>query len=452
MIYETKGEEVSGMVLLITKFFYVKGNASTFVSDMEENTVLIQKKTPQFKGSFIGLTTDPVYVEFTPRNLIDQVEQMCVKTDEMSEEAMRRARDYNLDFIELEHIEENMVQELLGEPLALPAAVIRKATPGTVMGTPAGEIFLGIDMERKPLKEAVKNFGLTVIEGQETHQATQVVIEGQLLNGVSGMVFDDNNEFARMGSPNKDVQGLKQYGSELDPLSMPIRKFTPGTDVFIDLGALNEKLFADIAGFNDETTIRLIGEILEKKKAKNLGEIANELSKVTDEEKRYYAARGARICRLLDDIYPDIFNGPPQANELIAPWMKRIGRLAHIDISGLDERVSKGVIYSTMKTVYETLKKETSSEEIKLSVIISKPGLVSGKGDYIDKEISALAKLATTSGIGICIRTKESKDIDKDFTMNATAKVNCIEEDQISVQTQGNKPYRVHLRPTMSSP
>ncbi|MCD4740352.1 hypothetical protein K8R43_04120 [archaeon] len=44
MIYDRKGEEVRGMATLMTKFFFIKGNASSLANELEGNIILIQKK------------------------------------------------------------------------------------------------------------------------------------------------------------------------------------------------------------------------------------------------------------------------------------------------------------------------------------------------------------------------------------------------------------------------
>ncbi|MCD4740353.1 hypothetical protein K8R43_04125 [archaeon] len=370
--------------------------------------------------------------------------------EQLNQETLRKSRDYNIDLIDIKHAPKETLRELLGEPLALPSAITRKIGPQTTMENPTGQVFLGIDLQRKPVKEPIKNFALTILSGEDTKAAAHVIMEGFILNGIPGIIFDAKDEFARMDTPNRKST-IQQYSQELEPLSMPLRNFNPGNDVFIDLSAINEKLFSDIAGMNDKKTAELIGKAISGKKIRRLEEIIKRMERVTEEEQRYYASRASRICRLLEDIHPGLFNGPVEANELIAPWMKRIGRIAHINLVGLDKRIIKGILYSVVRTVYEELKNEASPEQIKIAILIEGPDIVSGKGNYIDKEINALIKLCTSTGIGICIRTPNENDLDRDLLMNATAKVTCLEKNQISIKTQTNKPYRLLLRPTLSS-
>jgi hypothetical protein len=450
IIYDRKGEEVKGMALLMARFFKVKGNASTLTEEVDANAILFQKKTPLFKGSFLSLVTDPVYVEYSPRNLINQAEDLYGRLEETSESVRAKARNYQVELVDVIHSSPEEVQELFGEPLALPSIVVRKPGAKTVLEAPTGKAILGVDLEGKPARTPVKSFDLVVITGKDTRQAAHVVMEGCVMNGVPGLVFDDKKEFDRMDQPNNTGQ-FDEYQQELEPVSMPVRRFFPGKDAFIDVSFLNEKLFASIAGIQMGKTSKMVGKILETKKAKTLEEVSQKIMENTEESEKYNAARGARICRLLENSYPGLFNGNVEANEVLAPWMKRIGRVALVDTSRFDRGATKGIIYSLLKMLYENLKNKTSSEENKIEVVLEGKDLVSGKGEYIDLEINSLIKLCTSIGIGVCIRAPSISSVDKDLMSNATLKLQCIENGEMVVQQQGTKPFRVKTRPTISS-
>ena len=200
--------------------------------------------------------------------------------------------------------------------------------------------------EGKLTKEPVRSFSLTIVVGKDTKKATQIVMEGCVLNGVPGLIFDSKGEFSGMDEPNPNVEELAKYGPEVEPLSMPVRKFSPGKDIFIDLKAINERIFADIAGLAEGKTVELIGRALSGKNVEKLEEIEKKLREFSREEERYYAGQAIRICKLLDQVYPNLFNGSIDPNEITAPWMKRIGRIALVDVSGVDPRATKGIILS----------------------------------------------------------------------------------------------------------
>lgn len=430
----------------MARFFMVEGNASELAYSVE-NTVLIQKRTPIFKGAFLGIVTDPIYIDYTPRNLINETARLYQTLEEKSAELMRKSGDYSIKLVSIEFSGEN-TKELFGEPLALPSVVMRKPGQKTVMEIPTGRVILGLDLQGKPVNEEVRSFSLTIIEGEKTKLITHLIVEGFILNGIPSLIFDRNGEFVHIDEPNRQAVDLQKYSQELEPLSLPMRKFVPGSDVFINLSTLNERLFANIAGIKRGKTTELIGKVLSEKNVKDLEELSKKLEEFTKEDEKYYAARAMRICKLLEDTYPGVFNGSVEPNELLAPWMKRIGRVALIDLRGINERIIKGIIYSVLAVLYEKLKKESSPDEVRIEVVLEK---LDGEEEYIDKEIMALMKLCSSYGMGICLRTPSEREVDGDLVMNATAKVKCIDEKEVSVHLQTKKPYRVKLRPPLSA-
>lgn len=432
----------------MAKFFVVEGNASELAYSLE-NTIFIQKRTPIFKGAFLGVVTDPTYIEYTPRHLINETARLYQALDEKSAEIMRRSGDYSIRLVSVEFAEDK-AKELFGEPLALPSVVIRKLGPKTVMETPVGKVVLGLDLQGKPVNEDIRSFALTIIVGEKTKLAAHLIIEGFILNGIPSLIFDKKGEFIHVDEPNRQATDLQKYGQELEPLSLPMRRFVPGSDVFINLSALNEKLFANIVGIKQGKTTELIGKVLSEKSIKDLEELSAKLEEFTKEDEKYYAARAMRICKLLENTYPGVFNGSVEPNELLAPWMKRIGRVALIDLRGMDSRIIKGIIYSVLTVLYEKLKKESSSEEVRIVVVMEQPESMD-EVEYIDKEITALMKLCSSYGMGICLRTRTEKQVDSDLVMNATAKLQHVGEREVSIHLQTKKPYRVKLRPPLSA-
>ena len=119
--------------------------------------------------------------------------------------------------------------------------------------------------------------------------------------------------------------------------------------------------------------------------------------------------------------------------------MKRIGRVALIDLSGIDKRIAKGIIYSVLTILYKKLKEESSGDETRIVVALEDRG---GDGEYIDKETNALIKLCSSYGMGICLRTPSESNVDTDLFTN---------EKEVSVHLQTKNPYRVKLRPPLSA-
>lgn len=447
MIYDRRGEAVRGMVFFMVKLFSIEGKVGSFSDALEENSVVIQKKTPTFTGNFLALMTNPEYVKFLPRDLIGATEKHFDELEKKSVEARKKSADFEVKLVEARYSELEKTNELFGEPLALPSVVVRKEGPGLVSKQATGRIHLGINLEGGKTEEQAKAFLLTTVYGPETTLALHVLMEGCLLNGISGVVFEG---FKNIETPNKNTDDYSKYGIDVDPLGMPVRKFRPGSDFFIELGLLNKELFGDITGSGQGKAIELIGKALEKKPL-GLNQLIEALVGIKEEENKYFAARAIRICRLLDLAYPGLFDGKLEPKEIVAPWLKKMGRIAIIDTRNTRPSIKKGIIYSTLKTLYENYRKEFAGPNIKVIVIVSEKDLF-GKGTTsLDRETNALLKMVGEYGIGVCINAENEMDIDPEIKQNSTMQIQTMESNNASIKEHTKKGYRIKLRPTLSA-
>jgi len=447
MIYDHRGDAIRGMVFFMVKLFSIDGKVGSFADALEVNSVVIQKKTPTFKGSFLAIMTDPEYIRFTPRELISAAERHFDEMEKKSAEARKKAGDFSIKLIEQRYAQLDKTNELFGEPLALPSLVVRKEGLGLSSKQPKGRVHLGITLDGKKSEEGIGSFLLTTVFGPDTKRALHVIMEGCLLNGVSGVTFGG---FEKAEVPNKNTDDYNKYGIDVEPLGMPTRRFWPGSDFFIELGLLNKELFGDITGAGQGKATELIGKVLKKKPTK-MSQIIQELMATKEEENKYFAARGVRVCRLLDLAYPGLFNGKLEPKEIVAPWLKKMGRIAIINTKSLRPSIKKGIIYATIKTLYESYKREFASNAMKVLIVVGEKDIY-GKGrTVLDRETNSLLKLIGDYGIGVCIDAKSAMDIDADIRQNATMQIQTMEANSASVKEHTKRPYRIKLRPTLSA-
>ena len=447
MIYDRRGEAIHGMVFFMVRLFQLEGKVGPFAEGAGENTIVIRKNTPTFNGSFLAVSTSPEYVKFTPRELISAAERHFAELEKRSAEIRKKSADFPVKLVEIRYAQASKTNELLGEPLALPSLIVRKEGFGLVSKQPRGRVHLGITLGGKKSEEGISSFLLTTVFGPDTRRALHVIMEGCLLNGVSGVAFGG---FERAEAPSPDTDEFNKYGIDVEPLGMPTRRFRPGSDFFIELGLLTKELFGDITGAGQGRATALIGKAL-KGNPEKLSQVVQYLMAIREEEDKYFAARGIRVCKLLDLAYPGLFSGKLEPKEIVAPWLKKMGRIAIINTSGLRPSLRKGVIYATIKTLYESYKKEFASSAMKVLIVVSEKGIY-GKGTTVlDRETNALLKMVGEYGIGICIDAKSEMDIDPEIRQNATMQIQTMEANSASVKEHTKRPYRIKLRPTLSA-
>jgi len=447
MIYDRRGEDIRGMVFFMVKLFTLDGNMGTFADNAGENTILVHKHTPTYKGTFLAVTTSPEYVKFSPRELIDAADKHYDELEQRAAEARKKSGDYSVKLIEARYSQVKDTNELFGEPLAIPAIVVRKEGPGLVSTQQTGRLHLGITLDNKKAEEPIKSFILTVLHGKDTARAMQVIMEGCVMSGVSGVVFEG---FDKVEAPATNTDDYGKYMVEADPMGMPVRRFKPGADYFIPLKILNKELFGDITGAGHGKEVELIGRALEKA-PENLNAVIASMLQVKEEESRYFAARAVRLCRLLQLAYPGLFDGTLEPKEIVAPWLKRMGRVAIVNTEGVSAPIRKGLVYAALRTLYDSYKKEFAGGEIKVVVVVSEPELYGRGQSSIDHEANTLIKMANEYGVGVCIRAESEMDIDPDIRLNSTITIQELESHGASVREHSKNPYRISLRPTLSA-
>lgn len=452
IIYDRKGDQPAWMILLMTRFFTVKGNASNFNTEFPGNSILIDKHTSTFKGSYLAITTDPVYVKFTPRNLINETEKLSADLENKAIEARRLSNNYQIDLVDLRHASEEVIREVFGEPLALPTSIVRKPGPGTVSQVVTGELHLGLDNEGEKAKEQIQSVLLTTIIGaqEEGRRIAQVILEDCILNGVSSVVFDVNETYSEIETPNSDITEYETYGITVDPIGLPVRKFIPGTDMFVDLTLLDGKIFSDIIGIGNPKTVDLINQVLSTNKLTNLKQLIDELATHRSEEGKYFAARGIRALKLTNSLYPNIFSGHVEVKDLIAPWLKKMGRISLVDLKGVNSFIVKGMIYTVLRTLRDHYKDELATNKLKVEILIEYPEVVSGRGGTLEKEISSISKECTDLGVGLIVLTDNELDVSKELSDMSTLKIVIEKENEVTVVEHSKNPYRAYIRPTLS--
>ena len=447
MIYDHRGEAVRGMVFFMAKLFIVEGNPGGFFEAAGQNTIVIQKNTPTYKGSFLAAVTMPEYIKFSPRELIAAADRHSSELEMRATDIRGKTGDFAIKLIEARYAELSDTNELFGEPLALPSLVVRKDGPGLESAQLTGRVHLGQRLDGEKAEEDVRSFLLTTLSGEDTKQALHVIMEGCVINGVSGVVFDG---FESVDSPSPNTDEYGKFGLTVDPMGMPVRRFKPGSDFFIELKLLDKDLFGDIVGAGHGVEMDLVGDALAKKPS-NLKGLIEQLQAIDVEEKKYSAARAIRVCRLLGISYPGLFDGALEPKEIIAPWLKKMGRIAVVDTRGLKPSLKKGLVYCTLKTLYESYKKEFASSQMKALVVVGDEGIIGLPKTRLDHESNTLLKLAGEMGVGVCAVAKAMGDFDPDIRQNSTVAIQVMEGNSASVNEHGKAPYRINIRPTLSA-
>ncbi len=441
-IFDKKADKIAGMVILLAKFFIPHGDTNRLIEKFSGNLVHVKKKTPNLLLDYLGLVTDPIYIEFDSKKIINKINKAYLALQDQARDMRKLAREYQIPVIELKNANEEVIHRLFGEPLALPTLIVRKPGQGTMLEMKVGKMKLGLKVTGEIAEEPVQNLGFTIISG-ESDKVTRVVIEEAILNGVTVVVFDKDGSFAAMRNPSQTTKDYEKF--ELSqPMGMPIRKMEPGIEVFIEPEFFDNKCWAEFLGLDKETSDVL--NVIIKEKPETLKELMEKIENV--KPKKFIHERLAMLVNYLNTFYGDLFREKSDGRELVAPWLKKIGRLTCVDVSGLEDNFRNAIMLSVVKAIERFLKSEMPSKELKsVSVVDISPNT----GPLFTELKQTLKVLSANYGHGFVCRTNKENWVEDDMLQASTLRIVGVNENESIIISRGKKPYRIHVRPTLSS-
>ncbi len=441
-IFDKRGSKILGAVMLAARFFLVQGDASKLVDKFSEgNVIYLKKRTPTVKLDYLAVVSDPIYAEFKPADIIRKFNKVYSSLSDTSSELRKLARQQNLILTELRNANEEEVHRLFGEPLALPTVIVRKPGEKTMLEMKTGKMNLGLKVTGEKAQEIVQNLILSVIVGSQRKKIIQVLIEEAVLNGVTVVLYDEDGSFANINKPNPSMEDFEKF--ELSqPMGMPTRVMEPGIEIFIEFEHYGKEELAELLGVTGEC-VKILEDAL-KTHPETIEDLANAIDSV--KIKKYPHERVLRILKYIENEYGDLFRGKNDAREILAPWLRKMGRVTYIKLEELPEILREGVKLCVTKSIHRFLKSELPRREVtSLSIIEVR------KGKIYEEYLKTL-KLLTSYGHGLLLCGDNEIDMDKDCLESAKIRIDTVSENEAVIKVHGKKPYRIKVRPTLASP
>ncbi len=458
-VIEDKREgTVRGYLLILYKIYVVEGNASTLAEKLPGNAILLEKHYPTFKGKYLILSPGPRYVK-VGENMSIVLDKFFKRIEEMHERLMEESAAYDIRVVPLRNALEEYTTRLFSEPFLLPSMLIRKA----VEAPKAGEIramakaLLGKRITGELAEENIQSFSSTVVIGNkdQVRNAFHVIMENCVLTGITAIVLDDNKEFIGMNAPNKNFN--QQEFPHLQPIGMPVNTLRVG-QVYVNINLLNRDQFREVLELprNEKGPGEEAGKILDRaiethsEEYSSLKGLEEEILANTPEAKKFYAYQAIRLIRVLHKAFPNTFGGKLDLNILVSPYLKRVGSIARIDVSGYPPHIKRAIAFSILKSLYEKYKAELASRELK-TLLFLKKGEEYLAQTPLGLEMKNILLDSPNYGVGTCIGLEDEAGVDQTVINNASMKIEFVKENEIAVKEAHSRPYRAILRDTLSA-
>ncbi len=449
--------ELGGLVLFLNKYFLVSGDISQLSTELEGYSMVFEENFPTKKGRFLALSTGPKYALPEPSKVDEKVEEMFHIIKERNKKFYELSKVYGVDATELKNASKEKERLLFNRPILLPATLMGKeAEEVEIKGN---KVLLGRNINGNKAEEVINSFKSTVVVGGESREkAFHVLLENCVLSGVTGVIFDDTHEYDNLSSPN--VQFPHHKYPELQPIGMPVRNLHPG-EVQINLNHLDKKSFREIINipegdeeYQGKKATELIDEvIINDKKLESLKDIEEEIMTIEEDVEGFQRYRAIRMIKVLNQVYPDFMGGETDLKSLISTYLQSMGTIIRIDTSALPSNMKKALVYSFTNTILLENKREGFKERLRTIIALpnGKPYVPKKVTQRLQEKLLEVLTEANTYGIGYAVGINNKIDIYQPILGEANVLMEEVSENEFAVKTSDKKPYRVHLRPYLTS-
>lgn len=444
VLFEKKGDQVTGMVMMLKRVFVVDGELGKFMQAQKREVTLVEKFSKDYSGRYLVISSTPVYARYTQDELIENVKKHYLELDGLAKITLEMAAGYGFKIRDLSKASEEEAQLFLGDPLSLFSYSVAGGAPGAA-GEAALKIprfQLGVNKEGEEYELKMDSlFAVCVVGGARSNRlhVVHVLCEAALYNGVPVMVFDSSGAFKGLALPNNDSSKYAQFKLAGSPAGFPFKGFVLGENLFIDLGNTDSNLFLKTFGLEKTEFASIIKAVHSQIKgsASSLGDLASALNNLKESKDMllFNIKRASRCIQVIQKVYPSLFN-KVISQDLTQPWHDATGRACHVDLSRYPIEVQKLAINTLLQGIVIP---PTASLQLLLAFEPDASALA--------EEIAFALDKFKKQGVGIAVNVEHELDFKQLGDMEAVIEVI---NDEAVAKEKGEKQARFSVRPTYS--
>ena len=468
IIFDTENGMKAGALLECFKVFSAEGEMEGFIDKAKTDSIVLIKHAQNKTHRFFLLSASPTYAKYEEEAIQKETDFLVdsVNNNARIVKGMSIASDIKLK--ELHACDSETQKAFFSQPLGL-ASLFAVKEPGKNTfsvekvrieeGPTAGTVLIGIGNDGKPIKEPLALLEKIVVEGGKEQDRThieRVIAESALLARATVILFDQKKHFTGLSAPTSETKELQKFGIHFEPIGFPVKELSVPEEVRVDISLLNARIIAEAFGLGSGETENALEETLKNTSADSLEAIisAIEGKKNKQELPEYQTARVVRVLRLIDSIYPKLFNGKNNIAEISKEWAKGLGKAAIIDLSKKDDRTLLLIAHSIVKGMLEHFKEKGKSKSLRAMVFLPKSEMLfpaTGE-NYTAKEITDALWQLREYGVGFLLETERGITVSQTARSMAEATISIINGRDAGVQLKGKRSYRAKIRPTLSKP
>lgn len=447
LVFDKQGDSPSGMLVSLRKAFAVDGDLCKAVQSQPREVTLLLKHSPSGSRRFAIVSATPAFVKYSHDELEEAVGKQFSELSVLSSFMQDMGKAYKVEVKDLAAVAEGEAQALLGDPASFVALFNpsgAKPQSPAAAAQDVARVAVGVDSSNKVVSLSLDAACRSLVVGGEEEarlQASQVLLEGALLNGVPCVVFDLRGAFSGLAKPNSSTKDFARHRMVATPLGFPFREYKLGSGIYVDLAFVTPRLFNEAFGLQGTDVGRAV-ELAWSQNAElhSLSDLSAAVERLaeTPEVTRYVVLKARRLLKVVEKRHPAVFN-KNVASELMMPWHEGIGKVFHVDLAGRGDAVNHLLVYSVLNAI-----PAPKNKKLRMVVCFDSPA-----GGVFPDVLRAVAE-AAEGGIG-CVLQAES-ELDAQPFDSAGARIELVGGGEAVATVGVEKPVRFTLRPSFTLP
>jgi len=423
--------------------------------EIENASLAVKTKEKQFNYLLTGVQPrlfDKENFEENVNTLIEDTREKAIALKEMA-----LGQGITLDFLKQDSIEakEFFINAQL-IPLIASQTLESHIATESFAETNYAKAILGLNSMQGIAEETLMSFNKTLIEGNSSESRLHlmhILIENALLSKIPAIILDANKNFQGLTDQTKNLVSLQKFKMETEPIGFPVKHFKAGTDFKVNLSLIKANDFKELIGFNEEILQKNLEQAIQNNSRKDsIEQLIKTISliEVTPEFTEFEKNRLIRIVKLFNELNPGLLNGTNDLNLLTKSSTQGIAKASIIDLSELTIEQKILMIESLVKELDNFFKENEKKSSLKLLLFL--PEIT----ELIEKKLmqkTLFEKLINLSakGIGFIIGLKSKSFLEPELQEQINALATLTSQNDVSIQIQGRQPYRIKIRPGLSS-
>lgn len=476
MLVDTSPEgQAKGVLIVLNKYFTFKGSPEELATALRGYSLVFEKNTPTFRAKYFALSSSPRYAKPDQESIQETIEENFAELRQRSEQAIESSTAYQVDLTDIRNSGKDLQDKLFSEPSILTGLMVTAPGVGAVTETEGGEAIadaaarakatneatalLGKKLTGENATEVLQSFLTTIISGsdKEVKKAAHVVLENCVLNNVITIVYDEDNYFERMKTPNQNFD--REHYPELEPIGMPVKNVTL-EKIGINLDLMDSKSFREILRIAGDSitgndTYALIGEVFYKypQGIDKLDDVIGLLLQEEDPQKMFHSRRAARFLKILEQKHPGVFRKGTDMTQFVSAYAAALSQAIRLPLQNVTPEIKKAVMLSMSSAFLNYYKERNPSSALKALHLMTNANNVmqADSEKVLDAKLIEVYKQSQQIGIGYLFGLDVDAAPHADVQSNQSLSISFVTETEVAVKEKTGKPYRAVLRPPLSA-